>query len=217
MRLKIRFHALPGSILPVQYQWHLARQVQQWLGEAPPDGHPPFSFSRLRLPELRRFRDRYFLLGKRVEMTLGFARDSTAERVLLALLQTREIKIGDRFSQAIFQLKEAVALPAPEPAKIRAYILRSPLLVNEGHPDPETLAQMIGGDTAAHFEWLNQPREELVQLFPGSKDETWCKAWNGKFSLEAAPELHRSLLQEGIGHGTQYGFGHVAPCTPMTA
>ncbi|MDX2032795.1 MAG: CRISPR-associated endoribonuclease Cas6 [Blastocatellia bacterium] len=191
-----------------------------------------FVFSRLAQRNKRISRDRIVLNDSLATWQIGSPMDEMMGALAESLMVNREVRIGDRFSEAVFQVAGIdIEEPPPPSARLRGETL-SPLFVAVDETDGagkrvkhhlraddprfesclaanlcEKYRALTGIAPEAEelaFRFTEPPRSQLVQ-YRGTNH----KSWMGRFTLTGDPALLRLAWEAGLGEANSKGFGMI--------
>ena len=191
-----------------------------------------FVFSRLAQRGKRIVEGRMRLNDSLVTWQIGSPMDEMMGALAESLLVNREVRIGDRWSEAAFQVAGIdVEAPPPPGPQLRGETL-SPLFAAVDETDGagkrikhhvradearfgERLAmnlcekyRALTGESAdpsgVRFRFTEPPRSQLVQY-----RDTDHKCWMGRFQLAGEPALLRLAWEAGLGEANSKGFGMI--------
>ena len=146
MKLRLFLKAAEGSILPLNYQYEVASWIYnrihtgdaahgQWLHTTGARHRHQqfklFTFGRFWIPEQDQQNGRIFILAPRCTLDISFFLPLAASSFVKGLFQGQRFTIGDRFSKAAFQVREAKVLDEPEFLPATVFESQSPIVVKK--------------------------------------------------------------------------------------
>jgi CRISPR-associated endoribonuclease Cas6 len=148
-------------ILPINYQYELSafiyhtihtgdHEFGNWLHENGfIDGNKKFklfTFSRLRIPKYKQFKDRLIILSNELHFELSFFPVKITEAFISGAFQKRNFSIGDKESKVSFSIQGIEARKEPAFIRNMKFKAQSPILVTTKEHKNQKYAQFLRPD-----------------------------------------------------------------------
>lgn len=252
MELSLKLTRLRGNILPVNYQYALSSWIYKVIGRADDkysaflhekgfalEGRKfkMFTFSQLDLRPYEIQGNKIRLLGNDISLIIRFLVDSSLEHFVKGLFMHQHCGLGDRFSQADFQVTGVETRAAPAFTETMRYQCLSPIVVSTKRdngsvaylgPEHEEYGRILlqnlarkqqalalhlndsdteKASTNNAFRLLNTPRKKGITIKEHTEQETKVIGYLFRFELTASPELHEIGYYAGFGEKNSMGMG----------
>lgn len=254
MRFKITLEKTPGpAVIPLNYQYELSAWIYQIISKADQEyasflhnqGYKSnqktfkhFTFSNLHVPPQFHIRgDRMEIHSPKVYLLISFLMDKASEEFIKGLFMEQHLGLGDRYSQADFNVTQVEVSPMPLFKKTMQYRTLSPMMVaqkstlneHDDYLSPEDtpfeerfimnlLDKYQATGQAIPPDWqdfpfqlraLTRPKEKLISIKAHTTQESKIKGYMFDFELTAPEALHETGYLAGFGRSNAEGFGCV--------
>ena len=188
------------------------------------------------IPKLWKERSLFELQTEKVFLTVSFSLNEAAENFIIGLFNRQEVFLGNHFNGIDFLVTQVERLADEVVQNTMVYKAASPVVVsifNEGDKYAQYLApgyvnyfELLrqhlvqkyntipgvspnAGDLGIGFMLLNTPKSKLVTIKPGTKQQSKIRGYVYDFEMTASPEIHKLILNAGLGEKNSMGFGWV--------
>ncbi len=172
-------------------------------------------------PPWKRKGDRLAIYSGRAELVLSFFIETAVENFIIGLFQNQRFEIGDRKSQACFEVQSVERLADPEFSPWMTFRTLSPLCLSRSDPDRKHAIYLHPGEAGyADYLFNNLLYKYLSTKEPGTAFEKLKARMEAQqpFSLEILDEPKSRLMRIKAGHpeetrvrGYHYRFRISAP------
>ena len=195
--------------------------------------YSPLDFGK---PKLWKERSLFEILTDKVFLNVSFTLTDVAEHFIIGLFNQQEVYLGNHFNGTDFLVTQVERLPDPTLNQTMVYRAASPVVIsylpeNEKYarylaPDDDHYSDLlrqhlvqkhntipnanpIQGDFELGFKLLNTPKSKLVTIKPDTPQQSKVRGYVFDCRISAPIEIHRLILNAGLGEKNATGFGWV--------